>query len=152
MSVMSRRLSQACARIATIFPRQVAFVVRPSMASYIHAPWHRLIVRHARTFFDGAPRGKGYTHFKSSKGHSDSGARMWYAIIAAVPGSLMLYCMVILPSTSLHHLQPLYHHLPCCMTRDSRKNCNGIGNCTSCGDPAMHRSTSTARRSRAAFG
>lgn len=47
-----------------------------------------------RALFDARPRGDGYTHFKSNKGHSDSGARVWYVIITCVPSSLLLYYAV----------------------------------------------------------
>ena len=50
----------------------------------------------SRALFDGRSntRGEGYQNFKSAKGHSDSGARFWYVIIASVPSSLLLYCVV----------------------------------------------------------
>ena len=46
---------------------------------------------HQRALFDGRPRGDGYTHFRSSQGHSESGARTWYVVLGALPSSLLLY-------------------------------------------------------------
>ena len=52
---------------------------------------HRWCAEQHRQLFDGKPRSDGYTHFKSAQGHSDSGTRFWYVLIAAVPSSLLLY-------------------------------------------------------------
>ena len=51
----------------------------------------RHVTPHQRALFDGRPRGDGYTHFGSAQGHSESGARTWYAVLGAVPSSLLLY-------------------------------------------------------------
>ena len=53
----------------------------------------RAAMAQRRALFSGRPDGEGYTHFRSHQGHSDSGARVWYAVLVAVPGSLVLYCL-----------------------------------------------------------
>jgi hypothetical protein len=80
--------------------RCAAGLQRPARASAVSSTAVRKLPHHlvssgfvplSRALFDGRPRGEGYQHFKSAKGHSDSGARVWYVVIASVPSSLLLY-------------------------------------------------------------
>jgi hypothetical protein len=106
----------------------------------------RHVTPNQRALFDGRPRGDGYTHFRSAQGHSESGARTWYAVLGAVPSSLLLYYLGSHPPSRcalLAHTQRRLRVRPSV----SRAPFNAVAHCF--GAPQR---TSTARRTRVEYG